>query len=166
MYDFQKTVLISTKPTMGNMVLRYVSLVLAALALAGCLLNPYLFLIPAILLIVWWWRMWFHSGVEYEYAYFDGDLDFDKIKDKRKRKRIISVNMEQVEQIAPVGDRSLYNLHQNSQAKMMDFSSRKSDRKCYELVWKNAEQTVCIRFEPDEQFVDSICVKYGRKVIR
>lgn len=167
MYDFQKTVLVSTKPTTLTLILRSASLVLVLLGLAACLLiTPYLFMVPTILFAVLWWWMWFHTGLEYEYAYFDGDLDFDKIKDKRKRKKVISVHMEQVEQIAPVGDRSLYNVHQDSKAKMMDLSSRSADAKCYELVWKDAGETVCIRFEPDEQFLDAICIKYPRKVTR
>lgn len=167
MYDFQKTVLIETKPTALVMALRYLSLILAALGLLGCIwINPLTFAFPAILLIVWWWWMWFHSGVEYEYAYFDGDLDFDRIKDKRRRKSIISLNMETVVQIAPVGDRSLYNVHQDSRAKFMDLSSRKPDHKCYEVVSQDAGETICIRFEPDDEFLSSIEVKYGRKVIR
>ncbi len=167
MYDFQNTVLLSARPTAATLAFRYLSLVLAALGLLGCIwINPLAFAMPAILLIIGWWWMWFHTNIEYEYAYFDGDLDFDRIKDKRKRKNIISIHMDQVEQIAPAGDRSLHSAHQNSNVKFMDLSSRKQGRKFYELLWKDGGEAVCIRFEPDEKFLDSICIKYGRKVIK
>lgn len=168
MYDFQKTVLLSARPTAATMILRFVSMFLAVFCLVGFIwLNPPAFLMPMIGFFVWWWWTCFHSGLEYEYAYFDGNLDFDKIKDKRKRKSIISLHMDQVERIAPAGDPSLQNVHQkNSNVKFMDLSSRKEGRKFYELIWTEKQQTVCIRFEPDDSFLDSICVKYARKVIR
>lgn len=167
MYDFQSSVLIKTKPSAVMMILRYVFLVLTALSLVACLwLNPFLFMVPTILLGILWWWSWFHSSLEYEYSYFDGDLEFDKIKDKRKRKRITSLNMESVVQIAPVGDRSLYSVHQDSRTKCMDFSSKEPTPKKYEVVSNDAGTVVCICFEPDERMLDAICVKYPRKVIR
>ena len=147
--------------------LRYVTMVIAALGVLFCFwLNPFVFGLPALLLIMLWWWVWFHTNIEYEYAYFDGDIDIDKIRDKRKRKSVISINMAHVEQIAPVGDRSLQKAHQDSRVKFLDVSSRKEGRKCYELLWKESGQSVCIRFEPDDKFLDSICIKYGHKVIK
>lgn len=167
MYDFQNTVLISARPTAKTMALRYAALILAALGLLACIwISPFVFALPAVLLIVLWWWSWFHTGLEYEYAYFNGDLDFDLIRDKRKRKNVISVNMEQVEQIAPAGDRSLQSARRDSGVKFIDVSSRKEGRNFYELLWRDGMDAVLIRFEPDGKFLDSISVKYGRKVIR
>lgn len=165
MYDFQNTVLLSARPAPEAIALRFVSLFCAAAALVGCIwINPPAFFFPMCLLFFWWWWTCFHSGIEYEYAYFDGNLDFDKIKDKRKRKSIVSLHMDQVEQIAPAGDPSIESARRNSNMKFMDLSSRKEGHQFYDLIWKEAKEAVCIRFEPDEKFLDSICIKYARKV--
>lgn len=168
MYDFQSTVLIEAKPTSTNWILRIITSVLAVLGVLAAVLvfGIISFLLPVILLIALWYWVWFRSGLEYEYAYFDGDIDIDKIIDKRKRKRVISINMEDVEQIAPAGDRSLYNVHQDPKTKCMDLSSRKEGGRFYEIVVKEESRNLCICFEPDEKFLDHICVKYPKKVIR
>lgn len=167
MYDFQNTVLLAARPEKATIVLRYVSLLLAAAGLLLCIwINPFLWALPTILLIVWWWRMCFHSDIEYEYSYFDGNIDMDKIIDKRKRKQVISLHMDDVLQIAPEGDPSLHRIHQDGKVRYVDVSSRKLNRKFYEIILQESGATTCIRFEPDEKFLDSICVKYSRKVIR
>ena len=74
--------------------------------------------------------------------------------------------MDNVTSIVPVNDPSLYNIHQNSGTKIVDVSSRKPDRKVYEIVHQDAGVTTCIRFEPDEKFLDFISIKYGRKITR
>lgn len=74
------------------------------------------------------------------------------IRDKRKRKNMISIHMDHVEQIAPVGDSSLRDAHQDTNVKFMDYSSRKQGRKFYEIIWKDSGDTICIRFEPMKSF--------------
>lgn len=167
MYDFQNTVLLSARPTKGTLVLRNVALILVALTLVGFLMvNPFMFAPFVIAAGGFWWWAAFRTGLEYEYTYFDGDLDFDKIRAKRKRKHILSIHMDNVTSIVPADHPSLHNVHQNSGAKIVDVSSRKPDRKVYEIVHQDAGVTTCIRFEPDEKFLDSISIKYGRKVTR
>ncbi|MBO5373066.1 MAG: hypothetical protein J6A75_10185 [Lachnospiraceae bacterium] len=167
MYDFQITVLLEARPDKQTLMLRYASLAVAALGLLACIwINPLLWALPAALVIFWWWRMWFHTNMEYEYLYFDGTIDIDKVIDKRKRKSIMSFHMNDVIQIAPVGDSLLESAHQNPKTKYMDLSSRKSNRRVYEIVLQEAGETTCIRFEPDDRFLDGISVKYGRKVKR
>lgn len=167
MYDFQNTVLLSARPTKGTLILRNVALLLVALTLLGCIwINMFSFAPLFIAAMAFWWWGTFRTGLEYEYTYFDGDLDFDKIRAKSKRKHILSIHMDNVTSIVPENDPSLYNIHQNSGAKIVDVSSRKPDRKVYEIVHQDAGVTTCIRFEPDEKFLDSISIKYGRKITR
>lgn len=167
MNEFQSTVLLSAKPRTMMIVMRCLTLVVALFGIFACVfINPALFGLLTFLAILLWWGVWFHSGVEYEYAYFDGDLDFDKIRDKRSRKHLITMNMEDISVIAPVGNPALNNAHNNKNIQFVDLSSRMPNRKFYELVWTKDEKAVCLRFEPDEKFLDSICVKYRSKVIR
>lgn len=167
MYDFQNTVLLSARPTKGTQILRTVTLALVATTLVGCLfINPFFFAPFFIAAMAFWWWGAFRTSLEYEYTYFDGDIDFDKIRAKRKRKHILSINMDNVTSIVPVDDPSLYNVHQTQGIKIIDVTSRMPNRKFYEIVHQDAGVTTCIRFEPDEKFLDSISIKYARKVTR
>ena len=71
MYDFQNTVLLTARPEKSTIVIRYLTLLLAAAGLLGCIwVNPLIFALPAVLLIVLWWWTWFHTNIEYEYTYW------------------------------------------------------------------------------------------------
>lgn len=167
MNDFQISVLLEARPDKQTILLRYISLAVVALGLLACIwINPLVWAIPAVIALIWWWRMWFHSNMEYEYAYFDGTIDIDKVIDKRKRKSIISFHMNDVMQIAPVGDSLLEHAHNNPKTKYMDLSSRKNNRRVYEIILQEAGETTCISFEPDDRFLDAAFVKYGRKIKR
>jgi len=104
---------------------------------------------------------------EYEYSYFDGDFRFAKIYNKQKRKDLRGYNVEDVIVIAPEGDRSLHNYEKNPQVKTRDLTSGyKNEGKVYCLVAKTEERYEMTKFEPDEKYLDSVCVKYRQKVVR
>ena len=58
--------------------------------------------------------------VEYEYLYVNGDLDIDKIMHKAKRKRVFSMNVNDLEVLAPI---DAIELRQYQRAKVLDYSS-------------------------------------------
>ncbi len=103
---------------------------------------------------------------EFEYSYFDGEVRFAKITNKSSRKRLGVYDMEEVLNIAPIEDRSMYNYLNDSHIKVLDYTSRKNDVKIYGMVVKGAEGLKLIKFEPDEKYLDAVCVKYRQKVIR
>ena len=105
-------------------------------------------------------------NVEFEYSYFDGELRFTKIINKSKRKSIKTYSMDEVQVIAPAGDRSVYNYENNSRIGVKNLTSGNSGAAVYSLVVKEAEGLSLIKFEPDEKFLEAICVKYGQKVKR
>ena len=105
--------------------------------------------------------------VEFEYSYFDGEFRFAKIFNKQKRKDLRGYNVEDVIVIAPEGDRSLHNYEKNPQVKMRDLSSGyKNEGKVYCLVAKTEERYEMTKFEPDEKYLDAVCIKYRQKVVR
>ena len=104
--------------------------------------------------------------IEYEYSYFDGDIRFAKIINKSKRKALKGYSMEDVQIIAPIEDRSVYQYLHNSSNKIKDYTSGNADAKVYVLVAKVPEGLEVVKYEPDEKYLDSVCVKYRQKVVR
>jgi len=169
MYDLQTSQLVPARPEKQTMLLRYAALALVAFGLLTCVwVNPILWALPTIGFIWWWWRMWFHSDIEYDYMYLDGTLDFDKVIDKRKRKSLSSWKMDDVVVIAPAGDDSVKAAYGNKEVKYYDYSSRRPSHRdaYYEMVVQESSGMFCICFEPDDNLLDKISIKYGRKVKR
>lgn len=111
---------------------------------------------------------WFlHTrSIEYEYSYFDGDFRFAKIISKQKRKELIGYEADNIIVIAPKTDRSIYQYENNPQVKTRDLTSGKKDAKVYAMVSKVEEGLHMTLFEPDEKYLDAVCVKYRQKVVR
>ncbi len=103
---------------------------------------------------------------EYEYSYFDGDVRFAKIINRNSRKQLQCYTMEEVITIAPIEDRSVHNYLQGEKAKVKDLSSGYDNVKVYALVVNTEKGIEVIKFEPDEKYLDAVCVKYTQKVIR
>lgn len=111
---------------------------------------------------------WFlkKRSMEYEYSYFDGDFRFAKVFNKQKRKELIGYEADNVIVIAPKGDRSLYQYEKNNQVKTRDLSSGKKDARVYVMVAKVEEGYHMTYFEPDDEYLDAVCIKYRQKVVR
>lgn len=134
------------------------------LLLFGCV---QMFLLPfAIITGVLWYIFQFQSNKEFEYSYFDGDVRFAKIMNKSRRKSLGAYTMENVLQIAPAGDRSLYRYETDAAVKKLDYTSRNGDTPYYEMVIKEENGVKLIRFEPDDTYLNAVCVKYAQKVVR
>ena len=102
---------------------------------------------------------------EYEYSYFDGDVRFAKIINKNKRKTLKGYNMEDVLILAPINDRSMHQYQNNSEIKVRDLTSGNPNAKVYGMVVRS-EGTFLVKFEPDEAYLDAVCIKYRHKVVR
>ena len=111
---------------------------------------------------------WFLKGraMEYEYSYFDGDFRFAKIYNKQKRKELIGYEADNVIVIAPRGDRCLYQYENNPQVKTRDLTSGNKDAKVYTMIAKVEDGLHMTLFEPDEKYLDAVCIKYRQKVVR
>jgi hypothetical protein len=129
-------------------------------------LSPYVFFVPAIVFAVIWYFQAFQSDIEWEYTYFDGDLNIARIKAKRKRKKMVSVSMEDVLAIAPKGDRSTFKYENDSSVSCKKLISGSPDAKVYNLIVKNEGNVTRYEFEPDEEMLDAIMVKYPRQVVK
>jgi hypothetical protein len=128
-------------------------------------INPFLFSIPAVVFAIVWYFQAFQSDIEWEYTYFDGDLNMARIKAKRKRKRIAAVSMEDVLTIAPKGDRSTFKYENDSNISCKKLTSGNPDAKVYNLIVKAEGNITRYEFEPDEEMLNAIMVKYPRQVV-
>ena len=103
---------------------------------------------------------------EFEYSFFDGDVRFAKVMNKSRRKALKSFSMDEVIQIAPAGDRCVYKYENDQSVKVIDYTSGYKDVPYYDMIVKNQDQISLIKFEPDEKYLDAVCVKYAQKVVR
>ena len=103
---------------------------------------------------------------EYEYSYFDGDVRFAKIINKSKRKNLKGYGMDDIITIAPIADRSVYQYLNNSRLTKKDYTSGNEGANIYVMVAKVSEGIDVIKFEPDEKYLDAVCMKYRQKVVR
>ena len=163
----EKLVIIPKLVTSGKKIMTIVLFVIACiLLLLSTFVSPLLFFLPAILVMVLWVWQGFFSNVEFEYTYFDGDLRFAKIKNKAKRKKIADINMEDVVILAPKGDRGGYKYESDKNLKCINLTSGRADAKVYELIVKNEEGFMRIEFEPDEEMLNAMMVKYARIIVK
>ena len=159
-------VFVEKKKSLFMKILTVVLFLAGAYFMYATLVGLFIFFAVAIpfLAIAWYLHT---KQVEFEYSYFDGEFRFAKIFNKQKRKDLRGYNIEDVIVLAPEGDRSLYNYEKNPQVKTRDLSSGyKNEGKVYCLVAKTEESYEMTRFEPDEKYLDAVCVKYRQKVVR
>ena len=100
------------------------------------------------------------SNYEYEYLYFQGSLDIDRIRAKASRKRILTVDVKEMEVLAPSNSSAIQTF---KNLKCIDCSSN-TGAHTYELVAKRKGQLVRIKFEPSQKLVESIRLVAPRKV--
>jgi hypothetical protein len=158
-------VLVESKKSIVSRMLAYLFF---ALTVAMLLLSfSSLFFWPFVLVTgLLWYLFQFRSNREYEYSYFDGEVRFAKIMNKSRRKKLGVYSMDEVLMIAPTGDRSMYKYETDATVKKIDYTSGIKDAPSYEMVIKTENAVRLIRFEPDDRYLDSVCIKYAHKVTR
>ncbi len=159
-------VFVEKKKTLFMKILTVLLFLIGLYFMYATLVGLFIFFAVAVpfLAIAWYLHT---KQVEFEYSYFDGDFRFAKIFNKQKRKDLRGYDVEDVIVIAPEGDRSLHNYMKNPQVKTRDLSSGyKNEGKVYCLVAKTEERYEMTKFEPDDKYLDAVCVKYRQKVVR
>ena len=101
------------------------------------------------------------SDVEYEYLYVDKELQIDRILKKSKRKRMETLDLTQLEVLAPLRSHELDSFRNGNYTKA-DYSSgeEQKERSVYALV---VEKKMIV-FEPTQEMVKTIKMFAPRKV--
>ena len=66
---------------------------------------------------------------------------------------------------APAGDRSV-SQYEREGVKVIDYTSHDKDTAYYDMVLKKEGETLLIKFEPDDKYLEAVEFKYRQKVIR
>lgn len=141
--------------------------VLACLMFLGAsFINPLIFFVPAVVFAVLWYFQTFRMDTEWEYTYYDGDLKFARIRAKSRRKNLVNIHMDDVLAIAPRGDRGIYKYETDRNMSYKDLTSGEPEAKVYAVIFKGEKGIVRYEFEPDEEMLDAIMVKYPRLVTK
>ncbi len=163
MGDFYTEQLIKKKTDGKDIALKILLIVLTVISFLIAFLVPFLILVP-ILFIVADVFLFRRMDVEYEYIYVNGDLDIDKVMHKERRKHMLSVNVRDVEMLAPEG---AFQLQSYKRGKVYDYSSGiPSAPNRYVLVFTKSGEMSRVIFEPDSDLVEGFFLMAPRKVIR
>lgn len=162
MSDFYTEQLVKKRPDAKDLAVKAGLILLTVIAFLIVLMFPIGIILP-ILAIVLDVVMFRRLNVEYEYLYVNGDLDVDKIMSRSKRKRMFSMNVSEMEILAPA---DAPELRQYQNAKTLDFSSGTGQAKLYTLVVADHGELKKVIFEPNETIVEGLFVLAPRKVIR
>lgn len=150
-----------------NILLKILEFVFLAVGVVLALLSMYaIVFLPLAMLAAGLGFFLFTRNYEFEYSYFDGEVRFAKIINKSSRKNLKAYSMDEVYTIAPSGDRSVYRYENEEKLKVKDYTSKNKDAKIYVMIVKGKEGLEMIKFEPDDKYLDAICVKYRQKVVR
>ena len=147
--------------TTGKTMLKLAGLIALCVVSLPIGLSTGFFVLPLILIFVvfyFWKRL---SYIEYEYIYCNGELDIDRIAGMESRKRFISIDVRDMEILAPSGASALQP-YQN--LKVYDCSSN-TGAHTYEVVAERKGQKVRVIFEPNKEILDAMRLLAPRKVM-
>ncbi|MDY5987455.1 DUF6106 family protein [Sporofaciens sp. SGI.106] len=162
MGDFYAEQLVKKKTDTKDILIKVLLLVLTVVSVLAVFMFPFGILLPVIFIVldVFAFR-WL--DVEYEYLFMNGDLDVDKVMHKERRKHIFSMNINDMEVLAPSGSAELAP-HKN--AKVCDFSSKTQGAQTYEMVIVANGAKTRVVFEPNDAILEGMWMMAPRKVIR
>lgn len=162
---FEVYVLVEKKKSLFIRFFSLFSFIIGGFSLFACLLGLYIFFPTAALGIGLGY--FFHTrNYEYEYSFFDEDIRFARITNKSRRKRLPGYKMSEVIAIAPTNDPSVAKYENDSKATIRKLNSGHQDARLYVMVVSKEGGTELVYFEPDDKFLDAVCVKNGYKVRR
>ena len=162
MSDYYTEQLVKKRPDAKDLAIKTGLIVLTVLTVLIVFIFPVGLILP-ILAIVLDVIMFRRLNVEYEYLYVNGDLDIDKIMHKARRKRVFSMNVNDLEVLAPI---DAIELRQYQRAKVLDYSSGTGRGRLYALVVTDHGQQKKIIFEPNDTIVEGFFLLAPRKVVR
>ena len=162
MNEFYAEQLVKKKAGMKELLMKVLLVLMILVAVFLSLTFTFGFFI-ALAIIVAAVVLYQRLDVEYEYMYYNDEMDIDAIYHKAKRKRVFSVNVSDMEILAPI---DAVELRQYQKAKTYDYSSGTGNAKLYAMVVAKDGQKTKIVFEPKQEIVEGLFLRAPRKVIR
>lgn len=152
MSDLYSEFLVKKEPTGKDGLVKYGMIALTVIAVVGGLFISPLLLVAAIALGVACYFVLPKTDVEYEYLFVNGELDIDMVMAKSKRKKVMSVDMKEVDLMAPLNSHRMDYYNGNTNMKTKDYSSGNSSHKRFAIIAKSGR----IIIEPDDRMAQAI----------
>lgn len=153
---------VKRKTSMKNLALLglIIGLMVVAFAFFIFYLRNWIMFLIGILLCVLISKIVSMCDEEYEYIFVNGDMDFAKIVGKKKRVELMSVDMNEVELVAPLSSDKLapYTKGDTARYAVRDYSSALPghEERMYVLICKSENQAYRIIFEPSEKLIEAM----------
>lgn len=162
MNDFYTEQLVKKRKDGKDVLVNIILVILTLLSVWAVMMMPLLIILP-ILMVAADIFILHRMDVEYEYIYINGDLDIDKVMHKEKRKHLFSVNINDMELLAPEGSREIADY---KVSKVLNYCGNTTDLSHYALIAKQSGQLVKVLFEPNESLIEGVYLLAPRKVIQ
>ena len=158
MGDFYTEQLVKRQKASSTTLIKAILIILTVLSVVLIFMIPFGIIGPVITLDVFLFRS---MDVEYEYLFVNGSLDIDKIMAKSRRKNMFSMEMTDLEMMAPSGSPEL---RPYQGLKGTDYSSGMPGADTYELIVVNNGEKKKIIFEPNKTVCEGMKMLAPRKV--
>ena len=162
MGEFYTELLVKRKAGAKEKLMKVLLIVMVLLSLPTVLMYRFGVLI-VVAVVAFAVFMFSRLDVVFEYLYFNGDLDVDIIYRKMKRKKIFSMNVSEMEMLAPINS---IEVKHYDKLRTFDYSSGTRNGSEYVMIVSKNGQKGRIIFEPNEKIVEDLFYKAPRKVIR
>lgn len=106
-----------------------------------------------------------NANVEFEYLYVTGQLSIDKIMGRSKRKKAWECSMDEIQIVAPA-DSYMLKDYENSNTKVIDFTSGQPGNKVYAVVANSKGQSTKVLIEPNDKMLQCFRQTAPRKIIQ
>lgn len=160
MSDFYTEQLVKRKAPASTVMIKALMILATVLSVAVIFIIPFAIIAPVVMVCadVFVFRS---MDVEYEYLFVNGNLDIDKIMSKSRRKNIFSMEINDLELLAPAGAPEL---RQYQGLKAENYSSREPAAKLYEMIVVQKGAKHKIIFEPNSVILEGVKMLAPRKV--
>ena len=160
MGDFYTEQLVKRQKASSTTLIKAILIILTVLSVVLIFMIPFGIIGPVIMIAldVFLFRS---MDVEYEYLFVNGSLDIDKIMAKSRRKNMFSMEMTDLEMMAPSGSPEL---RPYQGLKGTDYSSGMPGADTYELIVVNNGEKKKIIFEPNKAVCEGLKMLAQRKV--
>ena len=148
--------LVKKETTAKDTIIKYgLKALVIVLALLG-LFGNVIFLLAAVVFGIVAYFVIPKTDLEYEYLFVNGEMDIDMVMAKSKRKKAQTIDMAEVDLIAPLTSHRMDYYNNNQKMKVLDYSSGNAEHKRFAVITRDKTGSIKVIIEPDERMANAI----------